>query len=85
MLHILKLIQYIYIYIYTNLSSLAGYLNSINNSSLLNFQTISSYYLLKTDAQNIYQRIDNMMGYLTTGNAAIIYQTIANMQYYLTF
>ena len=78
MLQILKLIQY------TNLLSLSGYLNTINNNSLLNFQTISSYYLLKSDAQNMYQRIDNMAGYLTIGNASIIYQTIANMQYYLT-
>ena len=56
--------------IYTNLLSLSGYLNTINNYSLLNFQTISSYYLLKSDAQNIYQTINNMSGYLTTGNAS---------------
>ena len=69
---------------YTNLLSLSGYLNTVNNVAQLNFQTISSYYLLKSDAQNTYQTINNMNGYLTTGNASIIYQTIANMQYYLT-
>ena len=31
--------------IYNNLLSLYGYLNVINNTSLLNFQTISSYCL----------------------------------------
>ena len=62
------------------LTSLSGILYN----ELLSFQTISSYYLLKTDAQNIYQTINNMSGYLTTGNASTIYQTINNMQYYLT-
>ena len=70
--------------LYYNLLSLSGLLSNVNNNKLLNFQTISSYYLLKSDAQNIYQRIDNMGGYLPTGNASIIYQTIANMPYYLT-
>ena len=41
--------------IYYNLLSLSGLLPTVNNNSLLNFQTISSYYLLKSDAQNIYQ------------------------------
>ena len=70
--------------IYTNLLSLSGYLNTVNNVSQLNFQTISSYFLLKYDAQNTYQTMNHMNGYLTTGNASVIYQTIANMQYYLT-
>ena len=56
------------------LSSLSGILYN----ELLSFQTISSYYLLKTDAQNIYQTINNMSGYLTTGNTSTIYQPIAN-------
>ena len=59
-------------------------LSGILYNELLSFQTISSYYLLKTDAQNIYQTIKNMSGYLTTGNASTIYQPIKNMQYYLT-
>ena len=48
--------------IYINLLSLSGYLNTINNNSLFNFQTTSSYYLLSSDAQNIYQIINNMSG-----------------------
>ena len=56
----------------------------MNNNSLLNFQTISSYYLLKSDAQNIYQTISNMIGFLTIGSAATTYQTIDNMTNYVT-
>ena len=54
------------------LTSLSGILHN----ELLSFQTISSYYLLKTDAQNIYQTINNMSSYLTIGSASITYQTI---------
>ena len=70
--------------LYYNLLSLSGLLSNVNNNSLLNFQTISSYYLLKSDAQNIYQRIDNMSGYLTIGQASTTYQTINNMSNYGT-
>ena len=53
--------------------SLSGYLNTVNNDPLLNFHTIQSYYLLKTDAQNIYQTINSMSGYLRKGNVAMMY------------
>ena len=59
-------------------------LNKTFSSGLLQKKKKKSYYLLKSDAQNIYQTINNMSGYLTTGNASTIYQTITNMQYYLT-
>ena len=40
--------------LYYNLLSLSGLLANVNNNSLLNFQTISSYYLLKSDAHGIF-------------------------------
>ena len=40
--------------VYYNLLSLFGLLSTVNNNSLLNFQTISSYYSLKSGASTIY-------------------------------